>query len=67
MVEGYHKDRETEPNIWLGGTRHKIVISLDVHDSCRFDYDEDLCTKYLLGPVDACNCGGENGKQGGTL
>ncbi|KAJ4157125.1 hypothetical protein NW754_008767 [Fusarium falciforme] len=67
MVEGYHKDQKTEPNIQPGDTRHKIVISLDVHGGCRFDYDEDLCMKYLLGPVDACNCGGKNRKQGGTL
>ncbi|KAI4613082.1 hypothetical protein J4E83_007493 [Alternaria metachromatica] len=49
------------------GTGVQILISLSVDPGCQFKYDYDLCHKYLEVPVNSCQCGGVNGKQGGFL
>ncbi|KAI4640252.1 hypothetical protein J4E93_008457 [Alternaria ventricosa] len=49
------------------GTGVQILISLSVDPGCQFKYDYDLCYKYLEVPVNSCQCGGVNGKQGGFL
>jgi hypothetical protein len=44
-----------------------ISISLQIKPRCSFNFDRNLCQKYLSVPADSCNCGGVNGKQGGVL
>ena len=45
----------------------QILISLSVDPGCQFKYDYDLCHKYLEVPVNSCQCGGVNRKQGEFL
>ncbi|KAH9845616.1 glycoside hydrolase family 55 protein [Teratosphaeria destructans] len=44
-----------------------ITISLEINDKCDWTWNENECKKYLSVPTDSCNCGGENGKQGGVV
>ncbi|KPM42819.1 hypothetical protein AK830_g3766 [Neonectria ditissima] len=62
----FHEGKYEFPvkNMW---SPTEYVISLEVAHGCEWLSDMDQCTKYLLGPIDACNCGGENGKQGGEV
>ncbi|KAL2137006.1 hypothetical protein VTI74DRAFT_10482 [Chaetomium olivicolor] len=44
-----------------------VVLTFKLNRKCRWAYDYDECLRYLRylhNPVDAYNCGGENGKQG---
>ncbi|EAQ92534.1 hypothetical protein CHGG_00769 [Chaetomium globosum CBS 148.51] len=43
----------------------EIHWTFEVKEGCAWTYDFDECLHYLKTPVDSCNCGGENGKQGG--
>ncbi|KAL0932541.1 LysM domain-containing protein [Colletotrichum truncatum] len=45
--------------------QEEIRFSFEVLDGCTWTFDFDECTRYFKTPVDSCNCGGENGKQGG--
>lgn len=45
----------------------EVVLSLDVFEGCEWQWDYNECRRYLSVPVDSCNCGGVNGKQGGTV
>jgi hypothetical protein len=49
------------------GTGVQILISLSVEKGCQFTYSYDLCHRYLEVPVNSCQCGGTNGKQGGFV
>jgi hypothetical protein len=49
------------------GTGVEIVMSILVKDKCQWTWDFDECKRYLLVPVDSCNCGSVNGKQGGVI
>ncbi|KAK1959917.1 pectin lyase-like protein [Colletotrichum sublineola] len=44
-----------------------IRIRLDISDGCEWKWDYNECRRYLTVPVDSCNCGGINDKQGGTV
>jgi hypothetical protein len=44
-----------------------ITISVQVKPSCEWNYTFDDCYRYLEVPANSCNCGGVNGKQGGTV
>jgi hypothetical protein len=44
-----------------------INMRMKVLAGCEWRYNFDECTRYLRVPVDSCNCGGVNGKQGGVL
>ncbi|KAG8162100.1 hypothetical protein KVR01_007865 [Diaporthe batatas] len=50
-----------------GGSVVEIVFKLEVKEKCEWSYDYNECVRYLGVPVDSCNCGGINGKQGGTV
>ncbi|KAK1638756.1 pectate lyase superfamily protein-domain-containing protein [Colletotrichum phormii] len=45
--------------------QEEISFSFEVLDGCSWTFNMDECTRYFKTPVDSCNCGGENGKQGG--
>ncbi|KAK1703500.1 LOW QUALITY PROTEIN: pectate lyase superfamily protein-domain-containing protein [Colletotrichum lupini] len=45
--------------------QEEISFSFEVLDGCSWTFSMDECTRYFKTPVDSCNCGGENGKQGG--
>ena len=45
----------------------QIVISLSIKAGCEWIWSADECSSYLHVPVDSCNCGGVNGKQGGLV
>jgi hypothetical protein len=42
-----------------------IHWTFEVKEGCPWTFDFDDCLRYLKNPVDGCNCGDENGKQGG--
>lgn len=44
-----------------------IHISLDVFSGCELEFNYDECRRYLGVPVDSCNCGGVDWKQGGVV
>ena len=48
-------------------TMVNIVIWQTVMEGCEWIWDFDECMNYLNMPVDSCNCGGVNGKQGGVV
>ncbi|RFU75893.1 pectin lyase fold virulence factor [Trichoderma arundinaceum] len=37
----------------------EIVLSIELEDGCEWRFTLAECTKYLLTPVDSCNCGGD--------
>jgi hypothetical protein len=43
----------------------EIHWTFEVKEGCAWTFDFDECLRYLKTPVDSCDCGGENGKQGG--
>jgi hypothetical protein len=43
----------------------EIHWTFEVKEGCAWTFDFDECLHYLQTPVDSCNCGGEDGKQGG--
>ncbi|KAK4103745.1 glycoside hydrolase family 55 protein [Parathielavia hyrcaniae] len=47
------------------GGREEIHWTFEVKEGCAWTFDFDECLLYLKTPVDSCNCGGENDKQGG--
>lgn len=61
----------THQNTWTlpvsTGLGVKIVVSLDIAQGCQWTWNYDECRRYLNVPVDACNCGGVDGKQGGSV
>jgi hypothetical protein len=60
--------QKTFPFPYNGGFgKVEIAISLKIKESCEWPYDFDQCRKYLGVPVDSCNCGGINNKQGGRV
>lgn len=44
-----------------------IDIPFTVEKYCKWNYNFDECSRYLHVPVDACDCGGVDGKQGGEV
>lgn len=50
-----------------GGLGVKIVTSLAIDKGCQWTWNSDECHRYMKVPVDSCNCGGVNGKQGGIV
>ncbi|KAF6837096.1 exo-beta-D-glucanase [Colletotrichum musicola] len=57
---GYKKD-----SVKVFSGQEEISFSFEVLDGCAWQFDLDECVRYMKTPVDSCNCGGENGKQGG--
>ncbi|KAH6983653.1 pectate lyase superfamily protein-domain-containing protein [Ilyonectria sp. MPI-CAGE-AT-0026] len=45
----------------------QFVISMEVNEGCEWKSSIDECKKYLLAPIDGCDCSGKNGKQGGVV
>ncbi|KAH8812142.1 pectate lyase superfamily protein-domain-containing protein [Xylogone sp. PMI_703] len=45
----------------------EITLSLEIKPGCDWTWDFNECHRYLEVPVDSCNCGGVNWKQGGTV
>jgi hypothetical protein len=45
----------------------RILISLEVKDDCEWTWNLAECERYLGVPTNSCNCGGVNGKQGGSV
>ncbi|KAK1979523.1 pectate lyase superfamily protein-domain-containing protein [Colletotrichum cereale] len=45
--------------------QEEISFSFEVLNGCAWTFNFDECTRYFKTPVDSCNCGGENDKQGG--
>ncbi|KAK4031880.1 hypothetical protein C8A01DRAFT_20966 [Parachaetomium inaequale] len=43
----------------------EIHYSFEVKEGCAWTFDFDECLRYLDTPVDSCDCGGVNSKQGG--
>lgn len=44
-----------------------ILMSVEVKSECEWRFDSGTCRRYLDVPVDSCNCGGVNSKQGGWV
>lgn len=44
-----------------------VYMKFEVRPGCEWTYNFDECQRYMHVPVDACNCGGVNGKQGGSV
>lgn len=65
--ENFLHERKYEFPIKNNRSPTEFVISLEVFPGCEWVSDMDECKRYLLAPIDGCNCGGENGKQGGTV
>ena len=42
-------------------------MTFQVKDGCIWNANYDECMRYMKVPIDSCNCGGENGKQGGYV
>lgn len=45
----------------------RVDISAEVFDNCDWKTSFDECQRYLEVPLNSCNCGGTNGKQGGYV
>lgn len=60
LMGGYKKE-----SIKPFSGQEEISFSFEVLDGCSRTFSMDECTRYFKTPVDSCNCGGENGKQGG--
>ncbi|KAL2020076.1 hypothetical protein VTK56DRAFT_8880 [Thermocarpiscus australiensis] len=43
-----------------------VAFKFNLQANCDWSYSCDECLRYLRNPVDACNCGGVNGKQSGS-
>ncbi len=64
---GYYRSMDF-PFPYNGGVGYvTITISMEIKPRCGFDFDMNLCEKYLSVPVDSCNCATLDGKQGGIL
>ncbi|KEZ41672.1 Uncharacterized protein SAPIO_CDS6833 [Scedosporium apiospermum] len=44
-----------------------IDVSLEIRNGCEFTVNYNQCMRYLKVPIDSCDCGGINGKQGGWV
>lgn len=67
LVPGYFRSKDF-PFPYNGGAGTvTITISMAIKKGCGFDWDRNLCQKYLSVPADSCNCAGVNGKQGGVV
>ncbi|KAK8104850.1 uncharacterized protein PG998_011883 [Apiospora kogelbergensis] len=42
----------------------EVVLEFQQFDGCEWDFSFD---RYLMIPVDSCDCNGVNGKHGGTV
>lgn len=67
VEEGFIKEREYEFPVNNMRWPTEIVISLKVWECWKWGFKWDECKRYLRVPADACDCGGKNGKQGGTV
>lgn len=50
-----------------GGPGLVVVATFELFEGCEWTWNFDECARYLRVPVDSCNCGGTDGKQGGTV
>lgn len=50
-----------------GGWAIHVVTELLIKPGCEFIINYNQCMRYMKGPIDSCNCGGKDGKQGGWL
>ena len=50
---------------WISGVN--IDINFTIRKGCTWDIDRTDCERYLKVPVDSCNCGGVDAKQGGIV
>lgn len=67
MGPGFYSSREYD-FAYNGGVGFvSIRISLEIKPKCSFEFNKNLCRKYLSVPTDSCNCGGIDGKQGGIV
>ncbi|KAJ4252300.1 hypothetical protein NW762_010897 [Fusarium torreyae] len=46
---------------------YHFKLTFQVKDGCIWNANYDDCMRYMKVPIDSCNCGGENGKQGGYV
>ncbi|KAM0543161.1 hypothetical protein ACHAPJ_012459 [Fusarium lateritium] len=67
LYEGFQKKRQFEFSVINLETVMAIEISFRVSDGCQWEFTWDECRKYLLAPIDSCQCGGKDGKRGGTV
>ncbi|KAK8124074.1 Pectin lyase fold/virulence factor [Apiospora kogelbergensis] len=44
----------------------KVEVNFLVKPGCQWTYSDEECHRYLEMPVNSCNCGGVNRKQGGV-
>lgn len=44
-----------------------IDLELVVRPNCQFTVNHALCERYMKVAINSCNCGGVDGKQGGTV
>jgi hypothetical protein len=58
----YHLSRTLRPS---NAKNANVVLTFTLFKKCSWSYSFSECQRYLSNPVDACNCSGENGKQGG--
>ncbi|KAK8071957.1 (Trans)glycosidase [Apiospora saccharicola] len=42
-------------------------MSVELGGECEWRFDMAECRRYLLAPVDGCDCGGAGSKQGGIV
>lgn len=45
----------------------QIEMSVELGGDCEWQFDVAECRRYLLVPVDSCDCGGAGSKQGGVV
>lgn len=45
----------------------EVVLEFQQFDGCEWDFSFDECKRYLMIPIDSCDCNGVNGKHGGTV
>ena len=50
---------------WISGVN--IDINFTIRKGCTWDIDRTDCERYLRVPVNSCNCGGVDAKQGGIV
>ncbi|OIW25494.1 pectin lyase-like protein [Coniochaeta ligniaria NRRL 30616] len=69
----YWYDRPVDQDYNFGTTYNtdnsgiSVVVWFKLYKRCTWSFTMDECKRYLGLPVDACNCGGVNGKQGGIV
>ncbi|OIW23390.1 pectin lyase-like protein [Coniochaeta ligniaria NRRL 30616] len=62
----YKYARRFDLNVKPGSLAARVDVNFEVKPNCTYTWTYSECMDYMSIPVDSCNCGGVDRKQGGT-